>query len=130
MRLKEDSEEYEIWATHRAATDAFFEANGRYPTSKDDEYWEISEVYKKAHQKIIDIRIAAEKKAAYEAAKLEENPVTSSRKIVVERMCKKGCGNIIVPSGKPGRPATVCEECRNKPKKKRAVKEVLEVIEA
>lgn len=99
----------------RSELASFKKKNGRSATTKDAEFWASSEKFKEAHSVIIEERKKIEKKERAEKEKQEENPVTSSKPIVTERFCSTdGCDNIIVPSGKRGRPAKKCESCRAK----------------
>jgi RNA polymerase-binding transcription factor DksA len=85
---------------------------GRVPDTKDPEYWLLTDWHKEQFDterakrvKVEAIERAAEKRQA-------EMPVR-----VTENLCKK-CGEIIPPSGKRGRPALTCADCRNKKGKK------------
>lgn len=104
----------EIAADERAETAEVEKRLGRKLTQKDSDYWQLAEKYRQRYfdevmtprKKMEDLKKAEDKKET-------QNPVTASKTIVTERICKT-CDNIIAPSGKRGRPATRCEECRAK----------------
>lgn len=109
----------EINEAHSSAVAAFKKKNGRFPTSKDPEFWQMSETYKDSYQKIIDEYNGEAIKLRKIEEKQNENPVFGKSKIVTERICAhKDCGEIVQPTGKRGRPPTKCLEHRAKSKPK------------
>lgn len=113
--IKKTDEELLIENEMKKELEIFRIDHGRSATSKDKEFWEISERYKEKFSELIAERKKEEKKEEKEKEKLEENPVATGKKVVTERFCETdGCDNIIVPTGKRGRPAKKCENCRSK----------------
>lgn len=73
------------------------------PTGLSPEGWALSDEYRAAHQVLIDRR----KKA--ELAEKKDEEIAQKP----ERLCSiPECENIILPTGKRGRPPTKCEEHR------------------
>jgi 3-methyladenine DNA glycosylase AlkD len=94
---------------------AFRKKHGRPAGIKDAEFWDISNTYMERHSAAIELRKKEEKREEEKKKREEENPVFSDKKVVSEKFCKTdGCENIILPTGKRGRPPTKCESCRKK----------------
>lgn len=135
-RTKLEAELYKVMAAEQREETLEAEARlGRSLTQKDNEYWQISEKYR---QRYLDEIVAPRNQLSNAIKKQEESGRVDPRSSITqgERICViDGCDNVIVPSGKRGRPAVKCESCRNKaatPKKKKVVDDFsdLEIIEA
>lgn len=95
------------WLQSQLAT--WREANGRSLNSQDAEYWQLSEEYKARCQREIDGRkqqLAREESERVRTERVESSP----------NLCRV-CGEVIPPTGKRGRPAVKCRECREKESK-------------
>ena len=131
-----------INAEYKEKFTSLTEKLGRCATTKDKEYWDISEWYKNQYdverikrQKEEYLERAAERKLAANPVKLIEKLCKTCEKIIpsgradrckecIEQEAEKkkldkskgwkciSCDNMIYPTGKRGKPAKSCADCR------------------